>query len=165
MANHSNRLNGRRALLLFAIAGGGLMLLASGTVKAATGSGCVSVEVDTPIRLPDGTLHPSGRLTLCDSRKLSPVSTLHKTYVNGQPVGMLVGHRRSSEGGERISPAVFFDVDEQGHLELSGYVLPAGGRSVTYTMGGKWVSGRDFELASQARRSRQLTAMVAGTPR
>jgi len=165
MVKQSNGLTGRRALLLFAMAGGVLMLLASGTGQAAAGGGCVSVEVDTPIRLPDGTLHPPGKLTLCDSMQLSPVSSLHKTYVNGQPVGMLIGRKRTSEGGKRMSPVVFFNVDDQGTLELFGYVLPAGGGSVTYMIGGARISRRNFESASQARGSRQLTAMVAGIPR
>ena len=90
---------------------GTVLLLAPAPVQAAD---CVSAEIESPMRFPDGRVHPSGRLTLCDWKELSPVVDVHRTYVNGQPVSMLLGRKSSNEGG------------------LVGYVRSTRGRSETF---------------------------------
>lgn len=96
---------------------------------------CVTIEVDDPMKLPDGSVHPSGRLTLCDSVAYSPVSSLHRTYVNGRAFGMLRSRKRTNEGGSDVAPVVLFYRNRDGQLELFGYVLPDRGTSVTYLFG------------------------------
>ncbi len=95
-------------------------------------SPCVSAFVDEPIRFPDGDLRPAGRLTLCDWRRFSPVSHLHKTYVDGRPVNLLLSRIYTAER-EADSPAEFhFQRNGQGQLELIGYVQSTSGRSVMF---------------------------------
>jgi hypothetical protein len=106
--------------------------MVSGPVGAGSRGECITLEVEAPILLPDGAVHPPGALKLCHSKAVSPVSSLHNTYVNGHPVAMLASHKTSSEGGERIVPHALFSRTPEGRLELIGYVLPGTGRSVTY---------------------------------
>jgi hypothetical protein len=96
---------------------------------------CITIEVDDPMRLPDGSVHDAGRLTLCDSMAYSPVSSLHRTYVNGRPFGMLRSRKTKNEGGSDVSPVVLFHRNLDGQLELFGYVLPDRSTSVTYLFG------------------------------
>lgn len=137
-------------------------LLASAPGWAGAASGCARFVVDDPILLPDGTLHPAGTITLCDSLVLTPVTTLHKTYVNGQPVGLLASRRRSSELPGDRAPFLVFQRDPQGRLELLGYVMPASGRSVTYELARKSPSSR-FDLGFAALATTPGTLMVLGT--
>ena len=109
-------------------------LFAISVASAGDRGSCIRVHVDQPVRLPDGNVYPSGVLTLCDSMTLSPVATLHKTYVNGRPVGMLVSRRRSNETRSDTPPAVVFQ-RIGGTLDLVGYVLPAPRRNgITYVL-------------------------------
>ena len=72
---------------------GTLLLLAPAPVSAGD---CVSAQIESPMRFPDGHVQPAGRLTLCDWRELSPVMDVHRTYVNGRPVSMLLGRRQAT---------------------------------------------------------------------
>lgn len=136
------------------------LAFASGVAMA--GGICISVEVDAPIRLPDGSVHESGGLTLCDERPLTPVTSMHRTLVNGHPVGLLMGRRTRSEGGGELSPVVFFSRDEEGTMELFGYALPARGGSITYLLNEKRrIARKQSEIASSARDSRPLVVMAA----
>jgi hypothetical protein len=142
---------------IFALA---FVACASGVV-AASGI-CISVEVESPIRLPDGTVHEAGGLTLCDDRSLTPVTSLHRTLVNGHPVGLLLGRKARSEGGGELSPVVFFSRDDEGRMELFGYALPARGGSVTYLLNeNRRIARKQSEIASSARDSRPLIVMAA----
>ena len=115
------------ALLLVAL------WLATPAAVADSSGRCVSVEVDAQIVLPDGEIHPSGRLTLCNSQRVTPVSTVHKTYINGELVGVHLGQQKSSESKETM-PLVFFYRNGIGQLELYGYVFPSRDGDVTYTL-------------------------------
>jgi len=95
---------------------------------------CITLEVHAPIRLPGGALHPPGRLTLCTSIPISPVASIHKTYIDGHPVAMLASRKVSSESGADTRPVVMFSRDAQGRLELMGYVLPGKDGGVTYLL-------------------------------
>lgn len=119
-------------------------LLVAGPVHSA--SGCVRVPLDAPVLLPDGNFYPAGSLTICDSISLSPVTSIHKTFVNGRPVGLLASRRRASEVSADTAPFVVFHRDSFGRLELVGYVLPArssSGRSTTFVL----VEGREIAEA------------------
>lgn len=136
-----------------------------GPVWAETGSGCVRVEVSDPIRLPDGRLYPAGSLTLCDSMQYSPVSSLHKTYVNGQAVGVLTSRRRASEMASNARPTVLFQRNGQGQLELVGYVLPGPRRSVTYQLAPRMAMPRHAVDVAETAQPPNLVAMAATTSR
>jgi hypothetical protein len=95
---------------------------------------CTSALVAEQVLLPDGSLHPPGMLTLCDSRSYSPVSTIHATYMDGMPVGMMLSRRGTSEGGAERQPFVMLVRDGNGLLHLYGYAVPFGKHMVTYRM-------------------------------
>ncbi len=88
--------------------------------------------MDAPLRLPDGSVHPSGSLTLCHSIRYSPISSLHETYVNGSPLGMLRSRARTSEVGNDAPAVVYFNRSSDGYLDLYGYVVPQRDSSVTF---------------------------------
>ncbi|HEX4824040.1 MAG TPA: hypothetical protein VFV19_06985 [Candidatus Polarisedimenticolaceae bacterium] len=95
---------------------------------------CVSVRIDAPFRLPDGSVRPAGRLTLCESRAFSPVTELHAVLVNGASVGMFPSRRRSNEIGTIVAPQVLFEREGEGMLALVGYVVPSAGRSLSFRL-------------------------------
>ena len=104
------------------------------TTLAGDRGKCTSAIVEEQVQLPDGSLHPPGTLTLCDTRSYSPVSTIHATYINGMPVGMMISRRGTSEGGAERQPFVMLVRDGGGLLHLYGYAVPSGKRMVTYRM-------------------------------
>jgi hypothetical protein len=97
----------------------------------------VTAQIESPFRLPDGSLHEAGTLMLCDAKRFSPVATLHRTYVNGHPVGMFVSRNRRGESAADVVPGIVFHHDDAGHLDLFGYVLPAAGRNIAYQIGNR----------------------------
>lgn len=108
---------------------------ASSTSVANAAAGiCVRVEVDGPIVLPDGSARDAGTLRICERRSFTPVASLHATYVGGEPVGLLVSRRSTSEGTNREAPTILFERDASGRMRLLGYVLPHAGTSVSYTL-------------------------------
>ena len=102
-------------------------------LAAPTGD-CVSVRIDAPFRLPDGTVRPAGQLTLCDTREYSPVIELHSVLVNGASVGMFQSRRHSNEIGPIEAPQVLFERESEGTLALIGYVVPSAGRSLSFRL-------------------------------
>ena len=84
-----------------------LVFLAGAPAAAGEGD-CITANIDLPIRFPDGSVEAPGQLTLCDWRTFSPVVNIHRSYVNGRPVNMLLGRRRASEGGGRVPSEMFF---------------------------------------------------------
>jgi hypothetical protein len=109
-------------------------MTATQPAMAAPSHQCVTVHVDTPFRLPDGTLYPGGVLTLCDSRTFSPVDNLHRILVGGSSVGLFVSRRRSAESRPFVSPEILFKQGADGNLELIGYSVVKSGRSVAYRL-------------------------------
>jgi hypothetical protein len=117
-------------VLAIAVAGG----LMPSIAHAASSGLCVTVDVDLPVVLPDAGIVPPGRLMLCDSLEYSPVATLHKTYLDGRPVGILRSRKRSGEGQIGSDPRVLFRADGKGNLELVGYVVPGRNASVAFVL-------------------------------
>lgn len=111
--------------------------LATGMLPAAAGApvagSCISASVDEPILLPSGAEHPSGRLTLCVTRHFTPVTTLHRTYVDGRLIGLLQSRRGYSEGATD-GPYMMFHRDTAGRLHLYAFATPAGSRMATYNL-------------------------------
>ena len=158
------RFGGRRAAVpLLAIGTVALVILLDPAPGWAASTGCVSFQVDAPVRLPDGTLLPPGTLRLCDWKTYSPVSNLHRTYMDGRAVGLLRSKKTMSEGGSDISPIVFFSRGDEGQLELYGYVLPARDRSVTFLFGNKQPTSPHLRhtVASSPPQPERLIAVAA----
>jgi hypothetical protein len=101
---------------------------------AASPRECVSVRIDAPFRLPDGTVHPAGQLTLCDTREFSPVTELHAILVNGASVGIFPSRRHANEIGRIEAPRVLFERESEGTLALIGYVVSSAGRSLSFRL-------------------------------
>jgi len=115
------------------------MMLAIGvclTLQGVTfaGGGCTSSIVPEPFRLPDGSQHPGGQLTLCTHMKYSPVSHLHKTHVDGMPVSMLQSRHTTSEGPGTSGAFMMFNRGSDGKLYLVGYANPGRDRMDIYTL-------------------------------
>lgn len=144
-----------RFLLIAAFAA---MIPATGPALAASSGGCVTVQIDSPFRLPDGLLHPAGELTLCDTRSFSPVTQLHVLLVNGSTVGVFQSRRRGAEIGPVDSPEVVFERDSQGTLALVGYIVPAAGRSVAFRLKGE---GESWQAARHEPIGGSVSAPVA----
>jgi hypothetical protein len=155
--------DGRGRTLAVAIAAlAGASLFATGAAAAGSGSGCIRVDVVQPVRLPDGNVYPAGVLTLCDTAALSPVATLHKTYVNGRPIGILVSRKRANETRGNQPPVVVFQRDG-GTLDLLGYTLPVPRRSgVTFVLNAKMdMSSGDVLAASSGGFAGSLVVLAA----
>ena len=121
--------------ILFVVAG----MLFLGAVLApgsfCQAGDCYSVQVGAPVRMPDGSVYDANVITLCDSRSLTPVSHLHTTYVDGEPVGMLMSVRRTTEGHGADGPKMVFHRNIDGALDLVGYAIPgSGGRDISFTL-------------------------------
>jgi hypothetical protein len=101
------------------------MVLAAGVCSTAT--------IDEPIIIPAGGEYPGGSLTVCEFMKYSPVSSLHKLYVDGNLVGVFSSWRGKSEGNEGF-PFFMFNRDQRGKLHLYGYAHPKGDRMVTFLL-------------------------------
>jgi len=111
----------------------GLVILAS--AAGALAGVCTTTELGGRVQLPDGTEYDANTLTICVIAEYTPVSTMHKTYVDGMPVGMLISRRGVSEVGEEGQPFMMFQRDTNGTYRLYGYARPTGGRLVTYMLG------------------------------
>jgi len=110
------------------------VLLIAGLLNPASAV-CARATLAEPLVLPDGSSHPGGELTLCVHRDYSPVASLHETYVDGHPIGLLISRRGVSEGNSRDRPFMMFHRDRRGRLHLYGYATPVGQRWVTYLLG------------------------------
>ena len=63
------------------------MVLTCMSDSRAAGGVCSSARVDEAFVLPDGSQHSAGELTVCVSQNLTPVASLHRTFVDGMPIG------------------------------------------------------------------------------
>lgn len=96
---------------------------------------CISADVDSPIVLPDGSKHPVGSLTICESRIHSPVASPHETRINGSQVGMYLSRTfLNGDGVESRDPCMVVQRDAHGGLVLEGYAVPDGERMRTFLM-------------------------------
>ena len=90
----------------------------------AGGSRCSSAEIDRPFRLPNGSVYPAGKLTVCRNAEHSPVSFPHAIYVNRIPVGMFPSRREPLEASRSEERYVIFAVEKENVVRLSGIVVP-----------------------------------------
>jgi len=96
------------------------LVAAQGAAGAAKGV-CVSAEIEESFRLPDGSVHPAGRLSLCHHSDYSPVASFHRSKVDGMTVSMHLSRRGESELGDSDSPFIMFSREADGTLLLLGY--------------------------------------------
>jgi hypothetical protein len=141
-------------------------LLASTIAQAGSSGRCARVEVPAQMILPDGTRHEAGTLRVCETQKLSPVATLHKTFVNGMPVGMFTSRTGTSEGQDHTQPFMVFERNSEGHLALVGLGWPEGDATRTFTMIGSKQqrnsrSSRQQELARSDDEEQPTVLMAA----
>ena len=91
---------------------------------------CIEAKVSESVRMPHGQSVGPGTLRLC-GEKLSPVSHLHRTVLDGHPVALLISDTRTTETDQTSDPAIVLHRTEEGDLQLVGYVLPGGKRGGT----------------------------------
>lgn len=108
--------------------------VAFATIATAAETPCVTAPVSSPIRLPDGSLHEGGELTVCDVRSLSPVANFHRISIDGRAVGMFVSRRGASEVAADSAPTVLFLDDDSGALSLVGYVVSSSRASTSFRL-------------------------------
>jgi len=123
----------RCAILVLAVLVGALLLFPA-PVEAASGR-CHSAKIEEPFRLPDGSLHPPGRLTLCERGAWSPVSTFHEVKVDGERVTMLASRHQTNEAGPTEPPFLMFVRTRDGSLTLLGYAYPSRGGMQSHAFG------------------------------
>jgi hypothetical protein len=111
-----------------------VLLLASGMSWTHAAGRCISVDVPQPVVMPDQSVHEGGALRLCLAREYSPVASIHKTYINGLPTGMLTSRDGRSEGPAEPEPYVLFRKIPGERLELIGYAWPKGEKMETYIL-------------------------------
>lgn len=109
-------------------------LLLAGSAAAQERGRCVTVDVPAEYVTPDRVTHDPGSLKLCIERVYSPVSILHKVYVDGHAVGLLQGRTGRSEGPAVAEPYVQFRWNGRGQLLLVGYAWPDGEQMRTHIL-------------------------------
>jgi len=129
-----------------------VLLLSAGPARA-TGS-CTSADIDEPFRLPDGSLHDAGRLSLCLDRHHSPVAALHEARVDGRALGLFASRSDQSEGllEHDATPFMMFNRLKSGELALVGLGTPGRDRMQLYWLG--------YRALSHARRHPPLYALA-----
>jgi hypothetical protein len=101
---------------------------------AQDGGACVTARVPEAFTLPDGSVHPAGRLTLCALEAFTPARELHSVSVDGTGVGLAMSRRAVPEAYVDTRPAFLFRRAPDGVIDLVGYVVLVGGKSWSYTM-------------------------------
>lgn len=109
----------------------GVLLSAIVAAQALAQAPCLSVNLAQPVVFPDGTEHVAGQLTLCDWKAYTPVAQIHRSYMDGRPVQLLMGRRTTTERSVMEPDEVFFRPDSAGRLELIGYSRTFHGRNMT----------------------------------
>ena len=95
---------------------------------------CTSADIQEPFSLPDGTVYPSGELTLCMLLEYNPVESLHRILVDDRPVGLFASRREIAGQGEDAPYYLIFNRRPGKILRLAGYALPWSGQRETYML-------------------------------
>jgi len=94
---------------------------------------CTSALIEENFALPDGSVHPAGRLTLCPGG-FSPVFSLQRTFVDGKPVGMFASRRDLVEQDEDEGHYLIFYRRAGRPLQLTSYGQPSGERTEMFML-------------------------------
>lgn len=110
------------------------MVLASLTASPAYAAGsCISVELSAPVALPGGDVSSEGRVTLCEARSFTPVSSFHQVAIDGRPVGLIRSRVARTAGGDRDAAAsMTFMRRNDGTMVLIGFAHTDGSRLEHY---------------------------------
>ena len=150
-----------RLLAIAAAMATGVVPAVSQSAHAGSSAECVTANVTSPFRLPNGQLYPAGSLTLCEYGTFSPVETLHRVFVGGSSVGMFRSHRRSAESGSIASPELVFHREAGGNLKLIGYAMPSARGVLAYRMNVKDETLQASTPSSSGMSAGPLAAVVA----
>jgi hypothetical protein len=130
-----------------------LLLPAGGALAAGS---CVSTDLPAPVVLPDGSVNDAGQIRICLSQNLSPVSVIHKTYLDGYATGMLMSRKIRTEGDSEVrSPYFVFEKSSDEGLRLIAYARSEGNRMATYVFAEPTPLPRSPLTATKKQRSRQ----------
>jgi hypothetical protein len=95
----------------------------------ASNKTCTSADIDEPFALPDGSVHPAGKLTLCHSHEHNPVKTMNRVLVDRHPVGLFSSERQLVAAAAEPAPYyLIFERRAGSTLSLAGYGKPSGGK-------------------------------------
>ena len=110
----------------------GLAASASASLAQDRGA-CVAAYVSEAFTLPDGSLHPAGRVTLCTVQAFTPVVGLHRVWAEGGRASLVMSRRgRPETTAER--PVLLFWRAPGEPLDLVGYVVTIGRASWSYAL-------------------------------
>ena len=108
------------------------MLVAPTIPWAQSVEECLDAHIPAPVLLPDGSTHPAGLLTICRSRNFSPVTAIHRIYMDGRRIGNLLSRAGVSEAPTIAQPFILFYRMSSGSMRLVGYVWPDGRTARNY---------------------------------
>ena len=114
---------------------------------AAESRRCFTAEIAATVVLPDDSRHAPGILRICTERAFSPVSTLHRTYAGGMPVGMYLSVPRVVEKVAAPGTVQFvFERRAEDELVLLGYTVGARDKTTYHEMSPR-TAGKTEEIA------------------
>jgi hypothetical protein len=146
MRAHHTRIHSTLVATMLAVFG----LAASGAAAWAGDQGvCVTAHVPEAFTLPDGGMHPAGRLTLCMDRLLNPVVGLHRLSADGDGTALVMSRRSAAGEYTDSRPVLVFRRAPGTALDLVGYVVPFDHKSWKYTLKNRDGIGR-FQATAHA---------------
>ena len=83
---------------------------------AVAGGDCASARIEEPFVMPDGSAHAPGLLSVCRDTDFTPVTAMHRGYVDRRPVGLLFGPVGRNENAAAEEPFLVFVRDSDGIL-------------------------------------------------
>lgn len=110
-----------------------------GAAPALASGTCTTAAIEEPFRLPDGSLHEAGNLTLCLEGSYSPVASMHEVRVDGMAIGRFLSRRDFAEGplADGARPFMMFQRLNGGELTLLGVANPLRDRMQVHYVGYK----------------------------
>jgi hypothetical protein len=105
-----------------------------GPALAQANGDCLSVDIHGTVVLPDGSERPATLLTICVHERMSPVSVLHRVYIERSIVGLYVSRTHRSEAFDGTDPLVLLEADTSERHRLIGYVWPARSRASAHLL-------------------------------
>jgi hypothetical protein len=142
----------------------GVILSAIVAAQAFAQGPCLSVNLGRPVVFPDGSEHLAGQLTLCDWKAYTPVTQIHRSYMDGRPIQMLMGTRSTTERSVAEPDEVFFRSNGDGRLELLGYSRTIHGRSMTVSFQNKDSRKVNHRLARANKKDDDLLVVLMARP-
>jgi hypothetical protein len=142
----------------------GVILSAIVAAQAFAQGPCLSVNLGRPVVFPDGSEHLAGQLTLCDWKAYTPVTQIHRSYMDGRPIQMLMGTRSTTERSAEEPDEVIFRSNGDGRLELLGYSRTIRGRSMTVSFKNKDSRKVNHRLARANKKDDDLLVVLMARP-